>query len=158
MRRRSLLTALGGATTLNAGCLSAIEEWSTPATRLGWFGATNADTQSSHRFELAVERDGERVHYSAYELQPAEQTEPNRTRITQAVAECEWGSTKGDYTVRARVDGGDWVEKSVTEYAASNDVECAIASAEYDSSFDLRLRWPCQGREYYDGLCPFVTQ
>lgn len=148
MRRRRLLTVLGTATTLTAGCLSAIEEWDTPATQLGWFGAWNADTRSSHRFELAVERDGERAHYSAHELEPAEQTEPNRTRVTTAVAECEWGSTKGDYVVRARVDDLDWVQKSVTDYVASKDGDCAVAMAEYDSSFYLNLRWPCEGREY----------
>lgn len=157
MRRRCLLTALGTATTLTPGCLSAIEEWDTPATQLGYFRAWNADTRSTHRFELAVERDGERVHHSSHELEPAEQTEPHRTRVTTAVAECEWGSTKGDYVVRARVDGLDWVQKSVTDYVASKDRDCVMARAGYDSSFYLDLSWPCEGREY-DGVCPFVTQ
>jgi hypothetical protein len=126
--------------------------------QLGWFGAMNADTRSSHRFELAVERDGELVHQSSHELEPAVETEPNRTRVTQAVAECEWGSTSGDYTVRARVDGQEWIEKSVTEYAASKNADCVLASAEYESSFNLNLKWPCEGRDYYDGLCSFVTR
>lgn len=157
MKRRALLAALSATTSLGGGCLSPVREWTDPSAQLGRFGASNADTTSSHRFELAVERDGDVVHRSSHELEPAVETEPNRIRVTQAVAECEWGSTSGDYTVRARVDGRDWVQKSVTEYATSKDVDCVMAWAEYHSSFLLDLRWPCE-REYYDGLCSFVTE
>lgn len=74
-------------------------------------------------------RDGTLVHDSSHEIQSRD-----RNFINEAVADCDWGSTPGDYTVRARVDGNDWIEESITEFLTSRDTDYAVEAAEYYES------------------------
>ena len=152
MYRRALLTSIG-ATSLSAGCLSPIENRFEPSVRLGWLAAHNFDTEP-HLFELKVERDGTKVHYSSHEIEPRE-----GDSVDGEVAECDWGSTPGNYTVFVRVDGGGWVAESVTEYAMSmdSDVDCVIADAD---NRDGRLGWYLSNRCDGDhtGICPFTNR
>lgn len=151
MRRRALLASLGVSTTaLSTGCLSTIEQSSTQSAQLGWFGAHNFDTEP-HLFDLQVIRDGTQVHQSSHEVQPKD-----GNYIHSAVAECSWGSTAGDYTVRAQVDSTDWVEESLTEFVASRDDDCAVANVEYrDEDLQFFLRDGCN--RDWDRMCPFTT-
>ena len=61
--------------------------------------------------------------------------------IPEAVAECTWGGTSDKYTVRARVDGNGWIERSLTTFASSAnpDVRCAIAEARHRDSHLQRI-------------------
>ena len=132
MQRRALLASACVITTpFYAGCLSSIREFRTPAVQLGWFGVHNADPESAHVFELGVERDGEVVHESAHEVAEAEETEGGGLRSDGAVAECDWGQTAGDYTVRVRLDGEEHAEESVSAFARETGADCVIANAEY---------------------------
>jgi len=158
MRRRRLLAALGITTAAaGGGCVSAVREAVNPSVRLGWFGVHNADTEASHRFDLEVERDGERIHASSHDVEAAREFENGGQHNDGAVADCDWGSTPGDYVVRVRVDGNEWVEASVTEFATSRDVECVVADAEYRSTLNISLKGGCDPDEY-DQMCSFATQ
>lgn len=152
MRRRALLASLGATTaTLSTGCLTAVEERLTPSAQLGWFGAHNFDTEP-HLFDLQVNRDGTRVHRSSHEIRARD-----GNYVHHAVADCEWGSTTGEYTVRARVDGNDWVEASLTEFVSSNDADCVVANAEYhDDGLWFSLLDECN--QDWDGKCEFATR
>lgn len=153
MYRRALLTSIGATASLSAGCLSSLEDRLNPSVRLGWLAAHNFDTEP-HLFELKVERDGTKVHDSSHEIEPRE-----GDSVDGAVAECDWGSTPGDYTVFARIDGGEWVAESVTEFAMSidGDADCVIADAD---NRDGHLGWylgnRCDGN--HTGICPFANR
>jgi hypothetical protein len=152
MRRRALLAATGSAATvLTAGCLDGVGDRPDGSVRLGWFAAHNPDTEP-HRFELLVERDGDRVHRSDHRI-PAREGNV----VHSAVADCDWGPTPGSFTVIARVDGGTRVEESVNrvDTAGGREVDCAIAEAEYrDGKLRVAARAGCD--QGYDGTCPFV--
>ena len=158
MRRRdfvktlSILIAVG-----SGGCLSHIQETVNPTTQLGWFGVHNADRDSSHRFDLEVERDGNIVHSSSHTVEAAREYERGGQHNDGAVAECDWGSTSGDYTVRVRVDDSEWVEESVTDFATSRDVECVVADAEFRSTLTIHLKEGCN-QEGYDQMCSFTSE
>ena len=153
MNRRALLTSIGAATALNAGCLSSIEDKLNPTVQLGWLAAHNYDTEP-HLFELKVDRDGTKVHYSSHEIESRD-----GASLNGAVAECDWGSTAGDYSVFVRVDGGRWVKESLTEFAISRDrdIDCVIADAD---NHDGHLGWyvsdRCDGD--HTGICPFANR
>ena len=158
MRRRSIIATLGILTASGtSGCLSSIQEAVNPAVQLGWFGIHNADTESSHRFDLEVERDGQIVHSSSHTVDAAQEYDGGGQYNDGAVAECEWGSTPGEYTVRVRRDDNEWVEESVTEFAASRDVDCVIADAEYRSTLSIYLKEGCDQTDY-DQMCSFTRE
>ncbi|MFC7131895.1 hypothetical protein ACFQJ3_01930 [Salinibaculum sp. GCM10025337] len=158
MRRRSVIAILGMLTAgTSSGCISSIRDAVNPTAQLGWFGVHNADTESSHRFVLEVERDGEVVHSSSHTVDAAREYEGGGQHNDGAVAECEWGSTPGDYTVRVRVDDGEWVEASVTEFATSRDVDCVVADAEYRSTLTIYLKEGCD-RDGYGRMCSFTNE
>lgn len=153
MNRRTFLGSLGATTsTLLAGCITPIENLLNNSVQLGWLGAHNWDTKP-HKFDLRVERDGSQVHNSSHEIPPRE-----GNHINGAVAECTWGSTPGEYVVYARLDNGEWVDRSLTEFVSSmdSDVDCVIADAWFrDGKLSLELRLGCD--IVYDGMCPFVS-
>lgn len=158
MQRRSVVTTLGILTAGGSGgCLSRVREAVNPTVQLGWFGVHNADTESSHRFGLEVERDGEIVHSSSHTVEAAREYEGGGQHNDGAVAECEWGSTPGDYTVRVRVDGNEWVEESVTEFATSRDADCVVADAEFRSTLTINLKDECDPDEYGQ-MCSFTSE
>lgn len=131
MNRRSLLASLAvTATVLPAGCLSSVRQSLDPTVKLGWFGVHNVDTDS-HRFDLKVVRDGTRVHYSSHDVQG--RAERTGSLNHGAVADCDWGSTPGDYAVGVRVDGGEWTETSATV----REAECVAAVAEYRNNTEF---------------------
>lgn len=98
--------------------------------QLGWFGVHNADPESGHTFTLIVERDGKVVHESSHEVDAAEDLDPG-VASDGAVAECTWGETVGDYSVRVRRDGEEEAEESISAFAAERGVKCVVADAEY---------------------------
>lgn len=131
MRRRTLLASAFVPTTVGtAGCLSSIRGGLSTSVRLGWFGVHNVDPESAHTFELVVERNGETVHESTHEVAAADSS-GNGVRSDGAVADCDWGQTAGDYTVRVRMDGTVEAEESVTAFADETGADCVIADAEY---------------------------
>lgn len=132
MRRRALLSAAVGVTVGSAGCLASIHDSSHQKAQLGWFGVHNIDPESSHTFTLIVERDGNVVHESSHEVDAAEYHDPGVSR-TGAVAECTWGETSGEYSVRVRMNGEKEVERSVSSFAAERDANCVVASAKYEN-------------------------
>lgn len=154
MRRRALLSSLGATATLGAGCLTTVTDRLDRSVQLGWFGAHNLDSDV-HHIELRVERDDSQVHDSTHVIQPRE-----GNHVHGAVAECTWGSTAGDYTVLARVDAGEWVEESLTEFAASwnSGVDCVTADAMYRGEGDLRISLADGCDRNYDGMCPFTER
>lgn len=131
MRRRALLaSAVVPVTVGGSGCLSTVRSVLPTSVQLGWFGIKNADPESAHTFELMVERDEETVHESTHRLKAADAS-GNGGRSNAAVADCDWGQTAGDYTVRVRMDGTLETEESVTAYADRRGADCVIAIAEY---------------------------
>lgn len=117
---------------MGGGCLTDAFKQS-DAVRLGWFNVANHDTER-HRFALRVERDGEQVHRSSHVVQG--RTDPDvaseHSTIYGATAECTWGNAAGDYTVAVRVDGGEWVTKSLKQ--SHSETACTVARAEYDNA------------------------
>lgn len=156
MKRRALLASLGAATaTTTAGCLSSIEDHLDTTVRLGWLGAHNFDTEP-HAFDLRVERNGETVHESSHEVE--EREDPV---VHGAVADCTWGDAPGDYTVRARVDGGEWAARELSEIdeAYEGDVDCVVSKVEYrEGRVEILIRGGCDRVDSYDGGCAFANQ
>lgn len=106
MRRRALLTAVGlSITASTAGCLNIILNRGDQQIQLARFSAGNFDSDT-HQFDLRVDRDGETVHRSTHEIRGK-----GADRIYGAIADCDWGTTRGMYEVYARVDGGEWTSK-----------------------------------------------
>ncbi|MDQ2052540.1 hypothetical protein RBH26_18945 [Natronolimnohabitans sp. A-GB9] len=167
MRRRTLLTTTTIAVgTLSAGYLSQLRDSSV---QLGLFGVSNADPESTHVFDLEVERDGDLVHQSSHELDPATYFDPGVAK-TGSVAACEWGDEAGEYTVRVRMDRGDEAERSVTEFASETGADCVIADAEFRNhdmtskfftgkSLEIFLKDCDRMKDRYDEeyLCSFVN-
>lgn len=157
MRRRSIIKTCGVLIAgVSSGCLSSVRETVNPTTQLGWFGVHNVDTDSSHQFDLEVNRDGERVHTSTHTVDAARELDGGGKYIDGAVAECTWGNTPGDYSVRIRADDSEWVEESITEFALSKDVDCVVAVAEYRSTLSIYLKEGCD-RYDYDQMCSFTN-
>lgn len=157
MRRRRVLAALGTLiVSASGGCLSSVRKAAHPGVQLGWFGVHNADTEASHRFDLVVERDGEQVHSSTHTVEAAREFENGGQHNEGAVADCDWGSTPGEYVVRARADGNEWVNASVTEFAIETGVECVVADAEYRRTLTITLKGGCD-RDDYDQMCAFTS-
>lgn len=157
MRRRSAIKTCGVLIAgVSSGCLSSVRETVNPTTQLGWFGVHNVDTDSSHQFDLEVNRDGETVHTSTHTVDAARELDGGGQYNDGAVAECTWGSTPGDYTVRVRADDNEWVEESIAEFAISKDVDCVVADAEYRSTLSIYLKEGCD-RDDYDRMCSFTN-
>jgi hypothetical protein len=156
VKRRALLAAIGAVTTTaTAGCLGSIADSLDRTVQLGWFGAHNFDTDP-HEFDLRVERDGEVVHESGHEVAGFEDPVAHG-----AVADCTWGDEPGGYTVSARVDGGEWVSREISELDEryENDVDCAIAEAQYrNESVAVYFQVGCDRVDHYDGGCGFAER
>jgi hypothetical protein len=132
MRRRALLSAAAGVTVGTVGCLASIRGSNSQKAQIGWFGVHNVDPESSHIFTLIVERDGKIVHESSHEVDAAEYFDPG-VAMSGAVADCTWGETVGDYSVRVRRDGEEEIEKSVSAFAAERGAKCVVVAAEYEN-------------------------
>jgi len=132
MRRRALLSAALGVTVCSAGCLGSIRGSNRQKAQLGWFGVHNVDPESSHTFTLIVERGGNVVHESSHEVDAAEYHDPG-VASDGAVAECTWGATAGDYSVRVRRDGEEETEESISVFAAERGAKCVVAAAKYEN-------------------------
>ncbi|WP_276271984.1 hypothetical protein [Haloarcula litorea] len=121
MRRRRLLstTALLAGT---AGCLSAVTEDGT--TRLGDVGIVNRDDER-HTVEFRVRWDGETVHERAYEVAP---DDPDDDTAPGVEPERTWPDTPGQFTVSARLSGGDWrtVDPAELDYPACLGVQVNV--------------------------------
>lgn len=168
MRRRSLLASTCVSATIGtAGCLSSIRDRTSTSVRLGWFGIHNVDPESAHTFELVVEQDGETVHESTHEI-PAADDSGSGVRSDGAVADCDWGRTAGDYTVRVRMDGSVETQESVTEFADETGANCVVADAEYRNhdavsryidgdTLSIRLQDDCDN-DGYERRCSFTDE
>lgn len=160
VKRRTYLKGLAAASLgTGGGCLSKAGGPS-DAVRLGWYNVANFDTES-HRFGLRIERDGEQVHHSSHVVQG--RTDPDsaseHATIYGATARCTWDDTASDYTVAVRVDGGQWVTKSLT--ASDSETDCTVARAEYDNAnlaADEFAFWTdsCANVRRYTGGCEFA--
>lgn len=96
MDRRTFLGS-GGVTAvaLGAGCSSLIG-WNDPSpVRLGGFSLHNADTESSHRFDAEVLRNGDVVHASSHEIRAAREFDGGGQHNYGALLDCEWGVRRG---------------------------------------------------------------
>lgn len=154
MRRRALLVAVGAtATTAAIGRFASPDDRLDATMRLGWLGTANFDADP-HQFELRVERDGEQVHHSSHEVRGQD-----GNVVHGAVADCTWGSAPGEYTVFARVDGGEWTERSSSDFESYNraDVTCGVAEVRYRSeTCEIAFRETCDQIPEYDGGCAFA--
>lgn len=171
MRRRALLTTTAATMgTLSAGCLSQLRSSGDTSVQLGFFGVSNADPESAHVFDLEVERGGDLVHQSSHELDSATYLDPGVSK-EGAVAACEWDDEPGDYTVHVRMDRGDEVTRSVTEFVSESDIDCVLAEAEFRNHdmtsrhqtgkslvifFKGCDRWKNEYEQEF--LCPFLAE
>lgn len=133
------------------GCLEAVDP-RRPEIELRQFSIANW-TEEPARIDVRVERDGETVHEATYEL------EPRRDRVLGgATIDCSWGDTRGDYTLFAREDGGEWVSASLSEATGGflETVDCATVLGDYrgPGSLDLIVRQNCGGISDSDTPCP----
>ena len=156
MKRRALLAALGVATsTATGGCLGSVADRLDETVQLGWLAAHNLDAEP-HGFDLAVERNGESVHRSSHEIDGKDDD-----FVHGVVADCTWGDAPGGYTVRARVDGGEWVTREISEVDGTyeGDVDCAIAEVEYrNGATSVAFQGGCDRVDDYDGGCGFANR
>jgi len=154
MRRRALLSTLGLSAALStAGCLEAVGDELDEPMRLGRFTASNRDSEP-HTFDLRVDRDGATVHRSSHRIQGMD-----AGQIYGAAPDCDWGTDRGRYEVFARVDGGEWTRKPLTDVTDDwrNTVDCATAQAWYENEdVWLRLQDDCEklSKGYFRGECP----
>ncbi|MDG5758902.1 hypothetical protein QA600_06060 [Natronococcus sp. A-GB1] len=130
MDRRTFLGSGGVAVVaLGAGC-SSLAGWNDPEpVRLGGVSLHSADTESSHRFDAEVLRDGDVVHASTHEIRATRELDGGGQRNYGALVDCEWGSSRGDYAVRVRVDGGDWETESVPELVEASELDDTASSS-----------------------------
>lgn len=155
MRRRNFLTALALVPLgTGSGCLSRMQGQAPQEMRLGWYAVANHDAES-HHFGLRVERDGETIHQSSHEVQGR-----NGNVIHGAVADCTWDETVGDYSVFARVDGGEWVAESLSGMESGQGMTCAVVEAKYGhDDVDGLTFWTentCNNVRQYEGGCEFA--
>lgn len=132
--RRSLLRALGCAATIStAGCTRSLFDKPDAKSKISRIYAANL-SDSSHRFEIRVQRDDAVVHESTHIL--AE----NGGSVSGTVGACSWMDTPGSYVVAARLGDGEWVSQSVNE-GVSSSPEYAFASVLYDAWDSGQLRF-----------------
>ena len=118
-------------------------------TKLAWLAVSNYDETSGHRFDVRVERDGEVVHESTHTV-----GKKPEDRIPGAVADCTWNDVAGRYVVFARMDDGDWTERSLTE-EFDRVPECVTAEVRYWSgSLAVWVQDWCDQVDGYVGGCP----
>jgi hypothetical protein len=155
VKRRALLAALGITTPIaTAGCLGSIADRLDRTVQLGWFGVHNFDTDP-HEFDLRVERDGEVVHESAHEVAGFD-----GPVVHGAVADCTWGDEPGGYTVSARLDGGEWASRAISEIDElyENDLDCTTAEVQYRrESTRIHFQPGCDRVDDYGG-CGFAER
>lgn len=158
MKRRPFLASIGVTTAgLGSGCLERLRGRSSPPPRLGWVSVSNysADPQ---QFQVEIHRDGELVHESTHEVagKPPE-------RIPGDVLECTWGEERGPYTLRGRVAGTGWVERSVEDALSSDGgtPDCVVAEGVYgrgnSENFAFEVVPDCGGVPTYEGGCAFAN-
>ncbi|MFB6296476.1 MAG: hypothetical protein ABEH66_06530 [Halobacteriales archaeon] len=157
MRRRTLLASGGiAAMGLLGGCVGAPRE--TPP-RLGWVGVHNYSSEA-RRFRVEILREADVVHESTHEIEGrSEDTIPGE------VLECTWGEEPGPYTIRARVDGGEWVEQSIADAIEDDptmeDPDCVVTTVQYmmgiSETFTFRVRDTCGAVSGFDGGCSFAN-
>ena len=102
--RRELLTA-GMAVGVGslAGCSEALSLSDSPP-KLGRVSVENRD-DTPHTVHLLVERDGDLVYWQSFDLEATSENEQGqKVRDIRTVPRSEWGDTRGDYRVRARLD------------------------------------------------------
>ncbi len=161
MRRRALLATFGsGASVLGGGCLGFLRDPDEPTATLGAASITNFDTEP-HRFQLRIERDGERVHHSAHELDETAGDEGEHYgRVDTEIVDCTWDEVAGPYVIAARLADGAWVEQSVNAKLDA-DAECVIAEVRYDDlkadEFEFVIHSDCARLIDTDEGCPFAN-
>lgn len=154
MNRRTLLTTIGIPIPLaTGGCLSFFEDTGEAAKiQLGYLDVANFDT-TSHRFEVRVFKDGERVHSSSHEVQSRDGATVHGTAV-----DCTWDENPGEYAISARVDDEEWNELSLTpdNSPVTPDTECAVVGVLYrDNEVMTTVSSGCD--RDYDGMCPFAA-
>lgn len=126
MNRRNLLRGGGGllAAASVAGCLDWVP--TVGETSLGLFAVYNFDSDSGHRFDIRIERDGTMVHESTHQLEAyGSESEPSHV-----VPSCTWDDKAGDYSVSVRRDGEEWHSYNVVQ-GELRPPECVIAYVQY---------------------------
>lgn len=124
------------------------------SSRIGWLGVSNYDADP-HRFEVRVKRDGSVVHESSHAIRGGEDDVAPGT-----VVDCTWGDTAGAYAIGARIDGNEWVERSVDE-AIDGAVDCVTVRVSYgdrSDELDIFARENCDDVPEYEGGCEFATE
>jgi len=151
MHRRSFLATVGTSVSLfGGGCLSLLEDSSI---QLGYLDVGNFDGEQ-HEFEVQVERNGTQVHSSSHSIAGKE-----GNVVHSEAVECTWGSTAGEYTVSARVDGNEWKSQSLlpADSVVSSETDCVVVGVWY--RFDrLEFQIGSGCNRDYDGMCSFTSQ
>ncbi|WP_277542494.1 hypothetical protein [Haloarcula laminariae] len=123
MNRRRLLATTGlGLGSLSAGCLSRFTDASEG--QLSEVTVLNS-APGPRTVSVRVHRGDELVHESTHELKGSD-----HAMVSATAVEC-WGEEPGEFVVAARLDGGDWTERNVTDGAEADCVEAHV-SAERD--------------------------
>jgi len=162
MRRRALLASCGfAAVAASSGCLSLT---SAPPPKLGYVVVANYDT-APHRFQVQVLREETVVHDSTHDLAAATEQDSGAVVGSSEVLECTWGAEPGPYVVRARVEGGEWIEQAVAETiedSSMEGVECVTGKVGYEqpghSGLRVAIRDNCEDVPNYDGGCAFANR
>jgi hypothetical protein len=152
VERRSCLASLAVLTASGlGGCLGDVDVLAAePTTRLAWLAVSNEDPEREHRFDLRVERDGDVVHESSHVVERKPED-----RIPGSVADCTWDDVAGRYVVSARLDGGEWVGRELTE-GFDPVPDCVIADvvAGRPISPAVGVQAWCDQVDGYIGGCP----
>lgn len=98
IRRRELLASLAAVGT--AGCISSVS--GEGGVTLGGVLLSNT-TDRPLDVEVRISRDGERVHSTTHEVDPAD----GRVASVREL-DCEWSPGRARYTVEARREDTDW--------------------------------------------------
>lgn len=160
VRRRVFIFGLPiGLTALQGGCTRFLRDRDEPTATLGAASITNFDTEP-HRFQLRIEREGERIHDSAHELDGTAGGEgEDYGRVDTEIVDCTWEEVAGSYDVAVRLDDGEWVEQSVNA-RLDEDAECVIAEVRYDDleadDFEFVIHDDCNRLVDTDEGCPFA--
>ncbi len=137
---------------LSGGCLGTVRD-ALHSVRLGWLGVTNYDSDP-HRFRIQVRRDGDLVHDSTRRIRGGTETVAPGEGI-----ECTWDEGDGSYHLMGRIDGGQWVERSV-DAALDGTPDCATARAVYDDldsgELAFYVRAGCDRAADREERCPNV--
>ncbi len=123
MRRRDFLGAVSVPAVVSLGGCQTLTNIIGGSVRLGAVVLENHDPDSTHQFDIRVERGGKTVHSGRYTVPASPPDYASGMRLVN----CTWDDEPGQYAAVARVDGGSWEKYEIQD---EGDADCLVCSVQ----------------------------